>query len=148
MPVAWREALSVSNNLIDADHQHLLSLINSFEEIFTADRPIADLLAAIGELRDYTHTHFAREERMMLALRYARYDHHKLAHARLIEQLDQAAKPLHELGRVLAATAAALPEEIRDSLVGLLRQWLLEHIMGEDMQLKPLLGNQSKNFAP
>ncbi|MDP2171021.1 MAG: hemerythrin family protein [Rhodocyclaceae bacterium] len=148
MPVAWREALSVSNNLIDADHQHLLSLINSFEEIFTADRPIADLLAAIGELRDYTHTHFAREERMMLALRYARYDHHKLAHARLIEQLDQAAKPLRELGGVLAATAAALPEEIRDNLVGLLRQWLLEHIMGEDMQLKPLLGNQSKNFAP
>ncbi|MHB1359500.1 MAG: bacteriohemerythrin [Rhodocyclaceae bacterium] len=148
MPVAWREALSVSNDLIDADHRHLLSLINTFEEIFTADRPIADLLAAIGELRDYTHTHFAREERIMLALRYASYDHHKLAHANLIEKLDQAVKPLRELGEVLAATAAALPEEIRDSLVGLLRQWLVEHIMGEDMQLKPLLAGRPKNFAP
>jgi hemerythrin len=148
MPVAWREALSVSNNLIDADHQHLLFLINTFEEIFTADRSIADLLTAIGELRDYTRTHFAREERIMLVLRYPRYDHHKLAHARLIEQLDLAAKPLRELGEVLAATAAALPEEIRDSLVGLLRHWLLDHIMDEDMQYKPLLAEQSKNFAP
>jgi hemerythrin len=148
MPVAWREALNVSNDLIDADHQYLLSLINTFEEIFTADRPIADLLAAIGELRDYTHTHFAREERIMLALRYARYDQHKLAHARLIEQLDQAAKPLQELGAVLSATAAALPEEIRDSLVGLLRHWLLDHIMDEDMQYKPLLAGRPKNFAP
>ncbi|MDI6746926.1 MAG: hemerythrin family protein [Rhodocyclaceae bacterium] len=148
MAVVWRQALSVSNNLIDADHQHLLSLINTFEDIFTADRPIGDLLAAIGELRDYTHAHFAREERIMLALRYHKYDQHKLAHARLIEQLDLAAKPLRELGEVLSATAAALPEEIRDSLVGLLRQWLIEHILGEDLQLKPLLAEQSKNFAP
>jgi hemerythrin len=84
----------------------------------------------------------------MLALRYARYDQHKLAHARLIEQLDQAAKPLQELGAVLSATAAALPEEIRDSLVGLLRHWLLDHIMDEDMQYKPLLAGRPKNFAP
>lgn len=98
MTIAWSGAWSVGNDLIDADHRHLLTLINIFEKVLTTDRPLTDLRAAVDALFDYTRGHFSREERIMLTLGYAKYDYHKHAHGELIELLDQATKPIRDLG--------------------------------------------------
>ncbi|MDO9601802.1 MAG: hemerythrin family protein [Rhodocyclaceae bacterium] len=148
MTIAWSEAWSVGNDLIDADHRHLLTLINIFEKVLSTDRPLTDLRAAVDALFDYTQGHFAREERIMLGLQYAKYDHHKHAHGELIEQLKQATQPIRDLGDVMSPSTADLPREIRDSLSGLLRHWILDHILKEDMQFKPLLAKRPGNFAP
>lgn len=147
MPIVWREALSIGNDLIDQDHRHLLSLINTVEELLTTDRPCTELLAAIDRLRDYTDFHFTREERIMLRLQYTKYDHHKHAHRSLIDQLTQATRPIRNPAQDLLPTTAGLPEEIRDSVVNLLRHWLLDHILKEDMKLKPLLAGYGRNYS-
>lgn len=147
MPIVWRDALSVGNDLIDADHRHLLSLINKVEELLTTDRPRHDLLEAIKQLSDYTDFHFRREEQIMLQLQFSRYDDHKQAHGRLIEQLKIATRPILIADDGAASTTAGLPDEARDKMVELLRHWLVEHILREDMKLKPLLGQYGRNYS-
>lgn len=148
MAIVWRDALGVGNGPIDDDHRHLILLINTLELILTTDRSVADLRAALDELGVYTQAHFAKEERIMIALRYAKYDRHKLAHGELIDQLKLADRLLQEFGAAIPTTTAHLPQEVRDSLGGLMRHWLLEHIVKEDLQLKPLLVDRPKDFAP
>lgn len=148
MTILWRDALSVGNDRIDSDHQHLIALINTLQQILTNDSPMADLQKVIDELRAYTHAHFAWEERMLITLSYARYDQHKHAHLELIEQLSQATKPVREIDQTQCPTTAGLPEEVRENLIALLRHWLLDHIVKEDMQFKPLLAGKPKSFTP
>lgn len=139
MPIVWRDAFSIGHDLIDSDHRHLLTLINTVEDVLTMEQPQGKLLAAIDELGTYTKEHFAREESLMINVQYARYDKHKAAHLELIEQLNQAAKPIRDLGDGVSPPTVAVPQEARDGLIGLLRHWLVDHIIKEDMQLKPLL---------
>lgn len=147
MAIVWRDALSVGNDSIDADHRHLISLINTVELALTTEQPFGALQAAIEQLRAYTQDHFAREERIMLALRYVTYDAHKHAHGALIEQLDEAARFVVDPGEPAPDSTSSLSAEVRGKLAALLRSWLLEHIVKEDLQLKPLLAGQPKNFA-
>jgi hemerythrin len=147
MTIVWRDALSVGNDRIDADHQHLLTLINTLELMLTTEQPFVDLQRAIADLRTYTHDHFAREERIMIALRYVTYDAHKHAHGELIRQLDEATKFIVEQADAATLTTVAVPAAIKESLIALIRSWLVDHIVREDLHLKPLLAGMPKNFA-
>jgi hemerythrin len=140
--------MSVKNNLIDADHKHLLMLINNFEQQLSSNAPVAHLRGTIAQLEKYTREHFAREEKVMLHLNYRKYDEHKIAHGELIDQLKHATKPVMEPEGDLPATIADFPEEFRTGLKILLRHWLLDHILNSDMLLKPMLAEQSPNYAP
>ena len=37
MSLEWREQLSVGNNVIDADHKHLIGIINQVEKCLTME---------------------------------------------------------------------------------------------------------------
>ena len=139
MPIVWRNAFSIGDPSIDANHRHLLVLINAVENVLKIEQPLSLLLTALDELEAYTREHFAREELLMINLQYARYDGHKAAHLELIEQLNDAAKPIRELGDGASQSTLAVPEDVRDNLIGLIRHWLVDHIIKEDMLLKPLL---------
>lgn len=147
MPIVWRNALSVGNDLIDTDHRHLLSLINRVEELLTTDQPRPDLLEAVNQLWNYTDFHFRREEQIMLRLQYSKYDDHKQAHGKLIEQLRQASRPILAPDEEASNTTDGLPEETRDKVVELLRHWLVEHILREDMKMRPLLAQYGRSYS-
>ena len=139
MPLVWRDALSTGYRQIDSDHRHLFDLINIVEVALTSEHALSKLLNAIDDLAAYTRQHFTFEERLMLDAKYANYARHKEAHLTLIEQLKQVAKPIQELADGEAHTTLAVPEEARDAMVGLLRHWLVDHIIKEDMRLKAVL---------
>lgn len=139
MPLVWRDALSIGYKQIDNDHRHLLDLINIVESALTSEQALSKLLNAIDDLAAYTRQHFAFEERLMAATLYANIETHKAAHLELIDQLKHAAKPIQDLAHGEARTTLAVPEEARDAMVGLLRHWLVDHIIKEDMQLKSVL---------
>jgi hemerythrin len=75
----------------------------------------------------------------MVDVAYAHYDMHRLAHLELIEQLKQAAQPILDMKNGDAHSTLDVPQEARDALVGLLRHWLVDHIIKVDMQLKSVL---------
>lgn len=141
MTIIWREAMSVSNALIDTDHRYLLCLINTVELAVRTRQPAEILHTVVGQLREYTTQHFDREERIMLAVRYSRFDHHRGQHLALIRELDEAARPVLEASDGEDRSAAS------DGLTGLLRHWLVDHILKEDMHLKPILSQYPATFC-
>ena len=148
MAIEWRDCLSFNNDLIDQDHRRLFSLINRTEDLLSSDQPMAELHDVINQLWKYTQDHFGREERIMIDTSYAKYDQHKKAHGELIEQLRICTQPLKEMGDQAPAKTGKLPKAIRDGLTGLLRHWIVDHILKVDLELRPLLAHRPKDYAP
>ena len=148
MAIEWRDALSVGNNLIDAEHRQLLALINKTEDLFSSDQPVADLREVIDQLWKYSQDHFTREESIMIDLRYPKYDQHKKAHNEFKEKLRLCTQPLLEMGNQVPDKTSKLPKAVRGGLTELLRQWLVDHVLKWDMELKPLLAGRPKNYVP
>jgi len=73
MPIQWRDPFSVCNDMIDADHQYLLEIINKAEASLKAN-PLAKLPVLLGELAHDGQLHFQREEQLARAIGYPQSD--------------------------------------------------------------------------
>ena len=133
MPITWRDAMSVGDARVDDDHKHLIKLINAFEAIAEAGAEPAKVEAVFKGLKAYTEEHFSREERLQLAARYPYYESHLKAHRGLIRQLEE----LRSEWQALAA-GPGRDQALKD-LAAFLRDWLVAHILKEDLRLKPYL---------
>jgi hemerythrin len=123
--VEWRKAMSVGVPDIDDDHRYLIELINAFEQAKTDD----EIDRILNELIDYTIYHFAREERYQQASLFPFREAHRKSHERLI------AKVKGLSGR--RAAAGVDRSGIAGELSALFREWLVEHIIKEDLLMKP-----------
>ena len=109
---------------VDAQHRHLVDVINRFGELVMAEtgatRPALD--AVFVELADYARYHFADEEALMesAGLDPAYVEHHRQSHARFLEEVGWLREGCGEDG------AAAKP------LLQFLTHWLAYHILGAD----------------
>ena len=165
MAVFWRPQMSVGNTLVDNDHRYLLCLVNVIELGLASGGNPDVLKLTLQQLVDYTHEHFAREEKLQLKVRYPGYAEHKAEHQELLAKLEQARDRIldlaqggaaaggsgevtsEELGALLADDAPAVgrrPEQ--DELVRLLREWILEHVLTTDIKLKPYLSRYPENL--
>ncbi len=133
MPIQWREAMAVGDESVDADHRQLIDLINKVELILTAAGGHIELEATLDELGAYTHAHFEREEHLMQCVGYPGLVAHRQAHRELRTQFGA----LHKA--MTAAKAQALTATETSRLVTLLRDWLLDHVLKEDMKVKAFL---------
>ncbi len=119
MPITWNTKLDTGIEVIDEQHQRIVSYINQLEAARLAgDRKrVADV---IEELVDYTQSHFGFEEAMMEEAGYEFLKPHQKVHELFIK-------------RVTAFTVrAAKGEDIAEELQTTLTRWLLNHIANED----------------
>ncbi len=79
--------LETSNDIIDAEHKHLVGLINTVLEATDNGRGKETLLLAVNELDDYVKTHFAHEEELQIACNYPEYETHKKWHTYYINEI-------------------------------------------------------------
>ncbi len=128
MPIVWRNKMSIGEPMIDSDHKQLIELLNSYEDAVNS-RDLALLKSTFAGLLKYTETHFNREESLMQAIHYKGYQDHHEAHLDLIDELHTFHK------QIMSKTGHIdLPEVSR-----FLHDWLVNHVLNEDMKLKPLL---------
>jgi hemerythrin-like metal-binding protein len=113
-------ALGVSE--IDGQHQSLFEQVNAFHAAARSGDGNA-LEAAIGLLETYATYHFAEEEKYMERIGYPGRAQHAAAHRVLTRQLGGIA--------TLMATGGSSPDASLTA-AGLLRAWLLDHIVDED----------------
>ncbi|MES9868632.1 MAG: hemerythrin family protein [Sedimenticola sp.] len=143
MTVQWREQLSLGNELIDMEHRYLICLVNMVTHSLShPEDSLEDLKYAIDELVSYTRKHFEHEEKLQLKIQYAGYAEHKMHHQKLMEKIGE----IHQ-----QVKSWEEPSEIEgkgDEIAELLRSWLLDHVVKEDMKLKPLLKGYSRYLAP
>ena len=126
--IQWREALSVGHPVIDADHRRLLELINLFE---TAEQ--ANIEQSLFELVRYAKVHFAREEALQRQANFPEALKHSGLHKKLMKTAEDF---LHKWETSPGDGHAAMVDQIAPFL----KTWLIDHIINEDLKMKPYLG--------
>lgn len=137
MPIQWREQFNVGNDLIDSDHQYLLEIINKAESSLLANNH-PQLTALLDELARYGKAHFQREEIIARAAGYPKSDQLHISHGELVAKLAEFRD---------GTDAAWTPESVA-AFTGFLRDWLINHVIKEDMLMKPWLIKYSPRFDP
>lgn len=122
----WDDSLSIGIETIDMQHRRIVDYINELEDARLSNDRIGVSQVLIG-LIDYTMTHFAFEEELMVLAGYPLTDAHKRAHnsfaLRVNYYLGQ-----HESGA-----------DITRNLLSELKLWLSEHVQGEDRRYAPFI---------
>ncbi|KAA3611040.1 MAG: hypothetical protein D8M58_13750 [Calditrichaeota bacterium] len=127
MPILWTSSMSVGNKIVDSDHQKLFKLINIVEEELNSEKK-ENIENALRELENYTEEHFTREEALMKLGSYSGHFQHFKKHHNLKNQLKIIKKDiLNDLNN---------PKNY-DNLIEVLRKWLLDHVLVEDLKMRP-----------
>jgi len=123
----WDDSLALGVPAIDADHRRLIEAINRLHFLGGSGEDIAALASTLGEVLDYTRSHFRREEMLMRLAGYPDYRPHCALHRKAAERADQ-----------WEARCLADPTGVRvRAFTEALSDWLLAHIHEEDVKLKP-----------
>lgn len=167
MALVWREQMSVGNTLIDNEHSYLLDQINAVELALNTEENHDLLVETLDHLVEYTQTHFDHEEQIQLKIKYPLHEEQKDEHEKILAELNSIKK---KLDKVLGSEeedddeSAAFDEVTDDELnmllgddglqsadkndlaplVELMRNWIVNHVIGSDMKMKPYL----KKFPP
>lgn len=132
MSIAWREAMSVGEPSVDADHKHLIQLINQFEAAIAGRIDHKMVAAILLSLFEYTAEHFKREEDIQLKVRYPYYDSHRRSHRDVLKKLTTLVQDY------TLADGAERDRMIR-SMAGFLKEWLVDHIIQSDLRMRPYI---------
>lgn len=121
----WNDRLETKVKQMDDEHQILVEKINKLIgalEIHMVDLDNRKLLVSFDDMASYTVEHFTDEERFMQSFQYPQFESHKKIHEKL----------LNEVGKFREQIMGNMLEH--KILVNFLRNWLVSHIMGVDMQ--------------
>ncbi len=124
----WSRALSLGLPAIDAQHHWLVDTLNALHTELATHEPDRALIGQVLEgLMDYTVNHFVAEEVLFERYRYPHAQAHKALHDQFTRRVMQMLTD-HEAGRSQGS-----------EVVSLLKEWLIQHIMGADKAYAPFL---------
>lgn len=137
MDLIWSKQLSVGNATIDSEHKDLLKMINDVEHAIRA-RDISTLPQLFKLLEDCVSVHFADEEKIAQAIGFD-FTHNKLEHQYVQNELRHIRDELVDRNSTWSESAAAHYSYF-------LSEWMVEHILQEDMLMKPVLQTYPYDF--
>lgn len=121
----WSEKLELGVHEMDEEHKVLVAYINELVSSLESQyirKNKTDLIQAFNNLAEYCTEHFRHEEAFMQEIRYPLYESHKKIHENLLDQVKLYGLDIEH-------------DRLEDrKLVSFLRNWLISHIMGVDMQ--------------
>jgi len=123
--VALADADRVGVQIIDAQHEHMIALVNGINRAVLAGKSDDELKPLFQALLAYAAEHFATEHQLMEAHHYPGLDAHNSQHVHLTEQLTEIFDRF-ELG-----------DEMR--LLQTTKDWLMGHIQNADKPLGAFL---------
>lgn len=113
--IEWRQGFKVNIDQVDAEHQHLFSLVKALN-LDSVDKTVEELL-------DYVVVHFSNEQALMEKSGYPAFEQHLKLHEEF------AGHVADFLGNGDAWTEARVQELRR-----FLNKWLVGHIMTHDLR--------------
>ncbi len=126
--VAWDDRFKIGVEIVDRAHAKLFRIVNKLSDISQdASTNQAAYVEGIKYLEAYSMTHFSEEEAYMRSVRYNGYAEHKRIHDNFRN------KTLISLKRDLELSGYSVPAVQR--FVGIMNNWLSEHIMLEDQAI-------------
>ena len=123
MIMEWSSVLAIDHGDIDNEHQAMVELLNKLHNALQTKNMVrvSDLLEQFSSA---AMEHFAMEEQLMQELGYPHLLRHKAQH-------DELAERTQNLHYDLIHNNIPFDEGITESL----RDWMLDHILGEDREL-------------
>jgi hemerythrin-like metal-binding protein len=123
--IKWRDSYSVGVERFDNEHKILVDMINEMFVVVRDKKSIDHLSTAINKLIEYTQEHFIAEEEAMAEVNYPDLAAHKEMHGKLINDVVNHKKRIENNDK-----------QERIDFYHFLRDWLLTHIVEEDMLYK------------
>jgi hemerythrin len=125
----------VGDAAIDADHRHMIALINRIDDMLGDAGQIDNAWNVMDELLLATEAHFAQEEKIMAQHGYPDMPQHIEEHRKQLEQMRNL------IGEVRHAPSPAKVRLIPAFLV----DWAELHILHDDLKLGAFLSDSGKN---
>jgi hemerythrin len=117
----WSASYSVGVAVLDAEHKHLLDLLNQlYDSIIDGSVNNATTSRILDQVLDFAIKHCEHEERMLVEAGYPGISDLKQQHEHLREKIE-------EFHRKLAGQGS-----ISNELANFLMEWILGHILKED----------------
>jgi hemerythrin-like metal-binding protein len=129
--IAWTDDFSVGVAALDAQHKKLIGMINRLirdPSAETRSETISDLLT---EMTRYAQKHFQAEETLMSEHGYPGLDSQKQQHQAFRRKTVD-----------LCSATMARVQIVPDVMLNYLREWLVDHILREDMKYKPFFAQR------
>jgi hemerythrin len=125
-PIEWSEGFSVGVILFDEQHRRLIDMLNRMIKDPTASTRSETVADVLWDMTRYALEHFKAEEDLMTEHDYPHLAEHRRRHRSFQEKA----------AMLSVATAEGHPSVPRE-LLEYLQQWLIRHILQEDMAFKP-----------
>ncbi len=126
----WKPEYTVGVEVLDLDHQKLLTLLNQFNTAYDYAMSEEFERQALKELLDYTIYHFDREEKMMAECNYPDLEPHKKQHQTMINEIRKVEAKYNKEGH-----------EALDEVSDFLTNWLINHINHTDKDYTQHMNN-------
>jgi len=130
---------SVGNEMIDSEHRNLLKMIHDVESAIRAGNS-STLPQSFKLLEDCVAAHFTDEEKIAQAIGFD-FTQNKLEHQYVQNEL-------RHMVEDLVAKNGAWSESVAAHYSFFLSEWMVEHILQEDMLMKPVLQTYPYDFKP
>lgn len=135
----WGKHLSVGNAIIDSEHKNLLIMVNDLSAIIKT-KDSAALLLALEQFEHWLCAHFENEETIARAVNYD-FARNKLEHEKLLKEFQRMKKEAAAKNRSWSGSTAKQYSRF-------LGDWIVGHIMEEDMLMKTVLQTHDYSFTP
>ena len=126
--LTWSEKYSVGIAKIDQQHQGLVEAINLLHSEMLQGKGKQVLDVILDKLVEYTKVHFATEEKLFATHGYPQQVDHRRQHQALTEKVLKFQADF-KAGKVVISTG----------ILEFLRDWLMTHILKEDMAYRSFL---------
>ena len=123
--IRWQDKYALGVVEIDEQHRKLFEIAGEIEALLNDDfitDKYDDIVAILGELKDYTIQHFKDEEEFMLSNKFPMFLTHKMMHNDFVEKIESI-----DLSKVDNEQNLYLKE-----ILNFVGEWLVEHILVED----------------
>ena len=134
MPLEWREPMRIGHSSIDADHRHLIDIINRFE----ASPDLAHTEQVARDLLEHANNHFSREEVIQKLSGYPLCTLHQIAHQELLGKLKGLIRTFFVEQR------SRDPEVVVAVMRDLIRDWFIGHVIEMDIKMRPFIARLPK----
>ena len=119
------------------DHKYLIHLVHEFSGMAEDGRGVFLTDTVFSALLEYARVHFAREETAMAIGGYAFIDRHREDHKRLVETVV----------RIRDEFVMSPEGRARDRILALMQRWLVEHVMGADLDFRDAVRGHEAEIA-
>jgi hemerythrin len=139
MDLSWSKKMIVGNETIDTEHKNILDLVNEVE-IVIKKKDSTLFMKALDMLEETTRSHFEHEQKIAHAIGFP-FEEHDMEHQYILDEFQA-------LKEKLADNQGRWSESVAEHYYMFLSTWAVDHVMDDDMKMKPLLVTYPYDFKP